>query len=143
MGSPSDSSAKTDAGVIWSGEYNTPAGRREKAAFAAQLTALGYSHQEFRVTVERAPLGGVQNTAQRYTVLVVQLWAGVPYRGKRYIGGHGADWVSEFSRDAPACFPQRQPPECQLTPITEVGGPQEGVSLCNWLHGLSSSEGQD
>jgi hypothetical protein len=43
----------------------------------------------------------------RYTVLVAQLWKRVPYRGKRYIGGHGANWVNEFSRSALINFPRK------------------------------------
>jgi hypothetical protein len=29
----------------------------------------------------------------------------MPFRGKRYVGGHGAEWINEFCRDAPTAFP--------------------------------------
>jgi hypothetical protein len=93
-------------GVQWAGEYDALAGRREKGAFVSQLTALGYSPHDFRVTVRRVPSEGPEDTRQRYAVLVAQLRNGLPYREKRYVGGHGAEWVSEFSRDAPIDFPR-------------------------------------
>jgi hypothetical protein len=73
-------------------------------AFFSQLVALGYIPHQFRVTVRHVTSEG--DTLQRYTVLVAQLRDGVPYRGKRYVGGHGAEWVNDFSRDALTNFPR-------------------------------------
>jgi len=67
-------------------------------AFFSQLVALGYISRQFRVTVRHVTSEG--DTRQRYTVLVAQLRDGVPYRGKRYVGGYGGEWVNGFSRDA-------------------------------------------
>ena len=92
-------SADAGGGVHWAG-HGALAGRREKTAFASQLATLGYSPHEFRVTVRRVPAEAPQGAWQRYTLLVAQLRDGVPYRDKRYVGGHGAEWVNEFSRDA-------------------------------------------
>jgi hypothetical protein len=103
-------SPRDDAGVQWAGEYDALAGRREKGAFASQLALLGYSAQEFRVTVRRIPPDGPADTRQRYTVLVMQLRDGMPIREKRYDGGHGSEWVNEFSRDAAVAFPRKVEP---------------------------------
>jgi hypothetical protein len=105
-----DLSADAGAGVQWQGEYDALAGRREKGAFVSQLTTLGYRPNEFRVTVRRVPSEGPADTRLRYTVLVSQLRNGLPVRDKRYAGGHGAEWVSEFSRDAPTDFPRNADP---------------------------------
>jgi hypothetical protein len=102
-------SADAGGGVHWAG-HGALAGRREKTAFASQLAALGYSPPEFRVTVRRVPSEGPAGAWQRYTVLVAQLRDGVPYRNKRYVGGHGAEWVNEFSRDAAIDFPRNVDP---------------------------------
>jgi hypothetical protein len=104
--SAEDLSAAAGSGVQWAGEYDALAGRREKGAFVSQLAALGYSPHDFRVTVRRVPSEGPEDTRQRYAVLVAQLRNGLPYREKRYAGGHGAEWVSEFSRDAATDFPR-------------------------------------
>ena len=104
-----DLSAEPD-GVQWAGEYNLLALRREKAAFVALLVRLGYSPHHFRVTVRRAPPQGPADTGQRYTVQVAQLRDGMPNRDKRYVGGHGADWVGEFARDAAIDFPNNIQP---------------------------------
>jgi len=101
-----DLSAAADSGVQWAGEYDALAGRREKGAFVSQLAALGYRPHDFRVTVRRVPSEGPEDTRQRYAVLVAQLRNGLPYREKRYSGGHGEEWVSEFSRDAAIDFPR-------------------------------------
>jgi hypothetical protein len=92
-------SADAGGGVHWAG-HDALAGRREKTAFASQLATLGYSPHDFRVTVRRLPSEAPQGAWQRYTLLVAQLRDGVFYRDKRYVGGHGAEWVDEFSRDA-------------------------------------------
>jgi hypothetical protein len=97
-------------GVQWAGEYDALAGRREKGAFASQLAMLGYSPHDFRVTVRRVPSDGPEDTRQRYTVLVAQLRGGLPVRDKRYVGGHGAEWVNDFSRDAATEFPRNIDP---------------------------------
>ena len=93
------SSADAVGGVHWAG-HGALAGRQERTAFASQLATLGYSPHEFRVTVCRVPSQPPHSAWQRYTLLVAQLRQGVPYRDKRYVGGHGAEWVNEFSRDA-------------------------------------------
>jgi hypothetical protein len=108
QGTPANLSAATGEGVQWRGEYNALAPQREIVAFVAQLVALGYSPREFRVTVRSVP-EGLEDT-RRCTVLVAQLRNGVPFRGKRYIGGRGADWIDEFSRDAATTFPRRIDP---------------------------------
>ena len=95
------------AGVKWRGDYHLLA-PGETTAFVAQLTALGYNPKAFRVTVRRAP--EAPEGVLRYTVFVVQIWKRVPYRGKRYIGGHGANWVNEFSRRAVTDFPRSVDP---------------------------------
>ncbi len=100
-------SVEAAAGVKWRGDYHLLA-PGEMAAFVAQLTALGYNPKAFRVTVRRAT--EAPEGVLRYTVFVVQIWKRVPYRGKRYIGGHGADWVSEFSRSASTNFPRSVDP---------------------------------
>jgi len=99
-----DLSASAGDGVKWAGEHNALARRHEKDAFSSQLVALGYIPHQFRVTVRDVTSEGA--TRQRYTVLVVQLRHGVPYRGKRYVGGDDAEWVSDFSRDALTRFPR-------------------------------------
>jgi hypothetical protein len=115
-----DLSSGAGSGVQWQGEYDALAGRREKGAFVSQLAMLGYSPRDFRVTVRRVPSEGPDDTRQRYTVLVAQLRNGLPFRDKRYAGGHGKEWVTDFSRDARTDFPlnvdpgpaaeHRQPP---------------------------------
>jgi hypothetical protein len=102
-------SADAGGGVHWTG-HGALAGQREKTAFASQLAALGYSPTEFRVTVRRVPAEVPAGTWQRYTLLVAQLRDGVPCRDKRYVGGHGAEWVNEFSRDAAIDFPRNVDP---------------------------------
>jgi hypothetical protein len=101
-------SAEAGEGVQWRGDYNALAPQREIAAFVSQLAALGYSPGEFRVTVRSVP-EGLEGT-RRCTVLVAQLWDGVPFRGKRYIGGRGGDWVDEFARGAATDFPHKSNP---------------------------------
>jgi hypothetical protein len=108
QGTPANLSVATGEGVQWRGEYNALAPQREIVAFVAQLVALGYSPREFRVTVRSVP-EGLEDT-RRCTVLVAQLHNGVPFRGKRYIGGRGADWIDEFSRDAATTFPRHIDP---------------------------------
>ena len=88
----------------WAGEHDALARRHEKDAFFSRLVALGYIPHQFRVTVRHVTSEG--DTRQRYTVLVAQLRDGVPYRGKRYVGGYGAEWVNDFSRDALTNFPR-------------------------------------
>jgi hypothetical protein len=105
-----DVSAEAGDGVQWVGEYDALAGRREKGAFVSQLTALGYAPGEFRVTVRRVSPDGPGDSRQRYTVLVGQLRNGTPYRGKRYSGGHGADWIDQFAREAAVDFPRNVGP---------------------------------
>ena len=104
---PVNLSATAGEGVQWRGEYNALASR-EIVAFVSQLAALGYSPREFRVTVRSVP-EGLEGT-RRCTVLVAQLRNGVPFRGQRYIGGRGADWIDEFSRDAATAFPRNMNP---------------------------------
>ena len=106
-GTPVNLSATAGEGVQWRGEYNALASR-EIVAFVSQLAALGYSPREFRVTVRSVP-EGLEGT-RRCTVLVAQLRNGVPFRGKRYIGGRGGDWVDEFSRGAATDFPHNPNP---------------------------------
>jgi hypothetical protein len=97
-------SSDAGGGVHWAG-HGALAGRREKTVFASQLAALGYSPHEFRVTVCRVPSERPERAWQRYTVLVAQFRDGMPFGDKRYVGGHGAEWVNEFSRDAATVFP--------------------------------------
>ena len=99
-----DLSASAGDGVKWAGDHDALARRHEKDAFFSQLVALGYIPRQFRVTVRHVTSEG--DTRQRYTVLVAQLRDGVPYRGKRYVGGYGAEWVNDFSRDALTNFPR-------------------------------------
>lgn len=96
--------ADAGGGVHWAG-HRALAGRQEKTAFASQLATLGYSPHEFRVTVCRVPSPRPERAWLRYTVLVAQFRDGVPFRDKRYVGGHGAAWVNQFSRDAATAFP--------------------------------------
>ena len=100
-------SAEAADGVKWRGDYKLLA-PGEMTAFVSQLTALGYDPKEFRVTVRRA--AEAPEDLLRYIVLVAQLWKRVPYRGKRYIGGIGANWVDEFSRSPVTNFPRRADP---------------------------------
>ena len=101
-------SAEAD-GVQWAGECDVLA-EGEKAAFALQLVMLGYSPHEFRVTVRRVPPEGRDDTRENYTVLVIQLRHGGLYRERRYNGGHGAEWINEFSRVALTDFPRNADP---------------------------------
>jgi hypothetical protein len=101
-------SAEAD-GVQWAGECAALA-EGEKAAFTLQLVILGYSPHEFRVTVRRVPPEGRDDTRENYTVLVIQLRHGGLYRERRYDGGHGAEWINEFSRDALTDFPRNADP---------------------------------
>lgn len=101
-------SAEAD-GVQWAGECATLS-EGEKAAFALQLVILGYSPHEFRVTVRRVPPEGRDDTRENYTVLVIQLRHGGLYRERRYDGGHGAEWINEFARDALTDFPRNADP---------------------------------
>jgi hypothetical protein len=96
-------------GVQWAGECAALA-EGEKAAFALQLIMLGYSPHEFRVTVRRVPPEGCDDTRENYTVLVIQLRHGGLYRERRYDGGHGAEWINEFSRNALTDFPRNADP---------------------------------
>jgi hypothetical protein len=97
-------------GVQWAGEYNALAGRREKAGFVSRLVMLGYRPDDFRVTVQRVPSEGPEDARQRYSVLVAQVQNGLPYREKQYLGGHGAEWINEFSREAAIAFPRNIDP---------------------------------
>jgi hypothetical protein len=90
-------------GVRWADECNVVA-EGEKAAFVSQLVRLGYSPQEFRVTVRLISSKGSEDVRPRYSVTVVQGWNRMSFRGKRYVGGHSAEWVDEFCRDAPTSF---------------------------------------
>ena len=101
-------SAEAD-GVQWAGECDVLA-EGEKAAFVLQLVMLGYSPHEFRVTVRRVPPEGRDDTRENYTVLVIQLRHGGLYRERRYNGGHGAEWINEFSRVALSDFPRNADP---------------------------------
>jgi hypothetical protein len=103
-----DFSAEPD-GVQWAGEYNLLAARREKAAFVSLLVRLGYSPEEFRVTVRRAPSSGPRDKRPGYSVLVAQSQNGVADREKRYAGGQDAEWVNDFGRDAATDFPCDMP----------------------------------
>jgi hypothetical protein len=76
----------------------------EKATFVSQLVMLGYRPQEFQVTVRPMLSNGPEDVRKRYSVTVVQSWNRMPFRGKRYVAGHDAEWVKEFSRDAPTAF---------------------------------------
>lgn len=96
--------APASDGVIWAGEHKALAARREKEAFVSQLLALGYETKQFRVTVR--DVSPDTTVPQRYTVLVAQLQGTVPYTGKRFVGGHGFDWIHDFSRTALADFPR-------------------------------------
>lgn len=100
-------SVEAAAGVRWRGDYHLLA-PGEMTAFVSRLTALGYNPKEFRVTVRGA--ADAAEGAPRYTVFVAQLWKRVPYRGKRYMGGHGANWVNEFSCSAVTDFPRNVDP---------------------------------
>lgn len=100
-----NSSADAD-GVRWAGECNVLA-EDEKATFVSQLAMLGYSPQEFQVTVRPMLSKGPEDVHKRYSVTVVQSWNRMPFRGKRYVGGHDAEWVKEFSRNSLAT---RRPP---------------------------------
>ena len=101
-------SAEAD-GVQWAGECDVLA-EGEKAAFALQLVILGYSPHEFRVRVRRVPPEGRDDIRENYTILVMQLRHGGLYRERRYNGGHGAEWISEFFRDALTGFPRNADP---------------------------------
>jgi hypothetical protein len=90
-------------GVRWADECNVLA-EGEKAAFVSQLVRLGYGPLKFRVTVRLMSSKGCEDVRPRYSVTVVQVWNGMSFRGKRYIGGYGAEWVNEFCRDAPTSF---------------------------------------
>ena len=95
------------AGVKWRGDYHLLA-PGEMAAFVSQLTALGYNPKAFRVRVRRA--AEAPEGVLRYTVFVCPDLEASALSGKRYIGGHGADWVSEFSRSASTNFPRSVDP---------------------------------
>jgi hypothetical protein len=97
-----DLSAHAD-GVLWADECNVLA-EGEKAAFVSQLVMLGYSPQEFRVTVRLISSKAPADVRLRYSVTVVQVGSRMSFRGKRYVGGHGVEWVREFCRDAPTSF---------------------------------------
>jgi hypothetical protein len=99
-----DLSVRSSDGVIWAGEHEALAAQREKEAFVSQLVALGYRPQQFRVTIRGVPPEA--GARPRYTVLVAQLLGRVPYSGRRYVGGHGVDWVHDFSRTALTDFPR-------------------------------------
>jgi hypothetical protein len=105
-----DLSSDAPDGVQWRGEDDALAGRREKGAFVSVLLALGYRAGEFRVTVRCVSPEGPDDSRQRYTVVVAQLRNGAPCRDKRFDGGHGADWVDKFARDAAIDFPRDTDP---------------------------------
>ena len=105
-----DLSSDAADGVQWRGEDDALAGRREKGAFVSELSALGYRAGEFRVTVRCVSPEGPDDSRQRYTVVVAQLRNGAPYRDKRFDGGHGADWVDKFAREAAIDFPRDMDP---------------------------------
>ncbi len=114
-----DLSAQNGDGVQWAGDYDA----RVKAAFVSQLVTLGYIPNEFRVTVRRVPPEGRNDPRARYTVLVIQLRDGALYRERRYIGGQGADWVNDFSRDAATAFPRN------IDPCVPKAAPPSAIRL--------------
>jgi len=71
----------------------------EKQDFEAELSRLGFRHEDFALDVRRADLGprGNQALASHYAVRVSNL-----AMGKRniYWGGPGEDWVAQFVVDA-------------------------------------------
>ena len=70
----------------------------EKQDFEAQLSRLGFRHEDFALHVRRADLGrGNRAWASHYAVRVSNV-----ANGKRniYWGGPGEEWVAQFVVDA-------------------------------------------
>ena len=71
----------------------------EKQDFEAQLSRLGFRHEDFALDVRRADLGPRGNRAwtSHYAVRVSNVAIG---KRNIYWGGPGEDWVAQFVVDA-------------------------------------------
>jgi len=70
----------------------------EKQDFEAELSRLGFRHEDFALHVRRAnPGGGNRAWASHYAVRVSNLATG---KRNIYWGGPGEDWVRQFVVDA-------------------------------------------
>jgi hypothetical protein len=71
----------------------------EKHDFEAQLSRLGFRHEDFALDVRRADLGPHANQAlaSHYAVRVSNVAIG---KRNIYWGGPGEDWVAQFVVDA-------------------------------------------
>jgi hypothetical protein len=69
----------------------------EKQDFEAELSRLGFRHEDFALYVRRAGLGGaVTRWASHYAVRVTNTRTG---KCNIYWGGPGENWVAEFVTD--------------------------------------------
>lgn len=70
----------------------------EKQDFEAELSRLGFRHEDFALHARRASFGGTNRAWSSYYAVRVTNTAA----GKRniYWGGPGEDWVGQFAADA-------------------------------------------
>jgi hypothetical protein len=69
----------------------------ERQDFEAELTRLGFTHEDFTLRVRRDDRAGARNWSIRYTVWVTNV---VNRRGNAYFGTAGQSWVTQFVADA-------------------------------------------
>jgi hypothetical protein len=69
----------------------------ERQDFEAELTRLGFVHEQFVLTVRRDDRPGAQDWSIRYTVWVTNV---VNHRGNAYFSTAGRSWVMQFVADA-------------------------------------------
>jgi hypothetical protein len=68
----------------------------EKQDFEAELSRLGFRHEDFVVRVRRARPTMAGTSSYHYAVRVINSRSG---RSNIYWGGHGENWVEQFARD--------------------------------------------
>ncbi|HEY1459875.1 MAG TPA: hypothetical protein VGH59_07455 [Casimicrobiaceae bacterium] len=69
----------------------------ERQDFEAELTRLGFTHEEFTINVRRDERSRDRDWSIRYTVWVTNV---VNRRGNAYFGTAGRTWVTQFVADA-------------------------------------------
>jgi len=70
----------------------------EKQDFEAELSRLGFRHEDFALYVRGASFGGSNHVwSAHYAVRVTNTGAG---KRNIYWGGPGEDWVAQFAADA-------------------------------------------
>ena len=82
----------------------------EKQDFEAELSRLGFRHEDFALHVRRASFGGSNRAwSSHYAVRVTNTAA---EKRNIYWGGPGEDWVGQFAADAGNGFYGDPPSGC-------------------------------